>query len=37
MSVLFPEPDGPMMAVNLPASNCTVTPSSARTSLSPPP
>ena len=33
--VLLPEPDGPMIAVNLPASKATVTPSRARTSLSP--
>lgn len=37
ISVLLPEPEGPMMAVKRPASNDTVTPSSARTSLSPPP
>ena len=33
----FPEPEGPMIAVNLPASNDTVTPSSARTWASPMP
>jgi hypothetical protein len=33
----FPEPLGPMMAVNLPFSKLTSTPSSARTSLSPDP
>ena len=37
ISVLLPEPEGPMMAVNLPASKATVTPSRARTSLSPMP
>ena len=37
ISVLLPEPDGPMIAVNLPASNAIVTPSRARTSLSPMP
>ena len=37
ISVLLPEPDGPMMAVNCPASKATVTPSRARTSLSPMP
>src|SRR4051812_29027048 len=31
----LPEPDGPMMAVNSPAGNTTVTPSSARTSVWP--
>ncbi len=36
-SVLLPEPDGPMIAVNRWASNPTVTPSSARTSVSPTP
>src|SRR6478736_1156806 len=35
ISVLLPEPDGPMIAVNLLRSNATVTPSRARTSLSP--
>ena len=37
ISVLLPEPDGPMMAVNCSAWNATVTPSRARTSLSPMP
>src|SRR3954462_11435483 len=37
ISVLLPDPDGPMIAVKRPLSNCTVTPSRARTSLSPPP
>ncbi len=32
-SVDFPDPDGPMMAVNRDASNATETPSSARTSV----
>jgi hypothetical protein len=36
-SVDLPEPDGPMMAVNLPVSNDTVTPSSALTCASPVP
>jgi hypothetical protein len=31
----FPEPDGPMIAVNRAASNPTVTPSRARTSVAP--
>ena len=35
ISVDLPEPDGPMIAVNLPASKATVTPSRARTSVSP--
>ena len=29
----FPDPDGPMIAVNRPCSNATVTPSRARTSV----
>jgi hypothetical protein len=33
----LPEPDGPMMAVNAPDANSTVTPSRARTSFSPVP
>ena len=37
MSVLLPEPDGPMMAVNCWAGNDTVTPASAWTSVSPDP
>ena len=37
MSVDFPEPDGPMMAVNRPFSKLTLTSSRARTSLSPDP
>ena len=35
ISVDLPEPDGPMMAVKWPAAKSTVTPSSARTSVSP--
>jgi hypothetical protein len=31
----FPDPDGPMIAVNWPCSNATVTPSRARTSVWP--
>jgi hypothetical protein len=34
-SVDFPEPDGPIMALNRAVSNATVTPSSARTSVEP--
>ncbi len=34
MSVDFPEPDGPMIAVKAPAAKSIVTPSRARTSLS---
>ena len=37
ISVDLPEPDGPMMAVHRPFANPTVTPSRARTSLSPEP
>ncbi len=37
MRVDLPEPDGPMMAVKRPLSKATVTPSRARTSLSPDP
>ena len=37
ISVDLPEPDGPMIAVNLLGSNATVTPSRATTSLSPTP
>ena len=36
-SVDFPDPDGPMIAVNRPRSNPMVTPSRARTSVSPAP
>ena len=36
-SVDLPEPDGPMIAVNLPVSNDMVTPSRARTWASPMP
>ena len=35
MNVDFPEPDGPMTARNSPGSTLIVTPSSARTSVSP--
>ena len=34
-SVDLPDPDGPMMAVNSPVGNATVTPSRARTSVTP--
>ena len=37
ISVDLPEPDGPMIAVKRPAGNSTVTPSSARTAVSPAP
>ncbi len=37
ISVDFPEPDGPMIALKPPAANATLTPSSARTSASPSP
>ncbi len=37
MSVDLPDPDGPMMAVNRPRSKPTVTPSRARTAVSPEP
>ena len=37
MSVDLPEPDGPMMALNLPFSKVMSTPSRARTSVSPDP
>ena len=37
MSVDFPEPDGPMIAVRRPRSNSTVTSSSAATAASPTP
>ena len=37
MSVDLPEPDGPMIAVNSPRRMPTLTPSSARTVLSPVP
>ena len=37
ISVDLPEPDGPMMAVNRPLGNPTVTPSSAWTAASPSP
>jgi hypothetical protein len=37
MSVDFPEPDGPMIAVNSPAAKATVTPLRARTAVSPDP
>ena len=37
MSVDLPEPDGPMIAVNRPAANSTVTSSMARTAVSPEP
>ncbi len=35
MNVDFPEPEGPMTARNSPRSTCSVTPSRARTSVSP--
>jgi hypothetical protein len=35
MSVDLPEPEGPMIAVNLPAAKPTLTPSRARTAVSP--
>ena len=37
ISVDFPEPDGPMMAVNWPAGKDSVTPASACTAVSPSP
>jgi hypothetical protein len=37
MSVDLPDPDGPMIAVNSPVRNRTVTPSSARTVVPPEP
>ena len=37
ISVDLPEPDGPMIAVNWPRAKSTVTPSRARTSVSPSP
>ena len=37
MSVLLPEPDGPMMAANRPTSKSTVTPAKAFTAVSPEP
>ena len=37
MRVDLPDPDGPMIAVNPPAANATVTSSRARTSVSPDP
>ena len=37
MSVDFPEPDGPMMALKRPRSKPTVTPASAFTAASPSP
>jgi hypothetical protein len=37
MSVDLPDPDGPMMAVNPPVSNAMLTPSRARTAVSPSP
>jgi hypothetical protein len=37
MRVLFPDPEGPMIAVNFWTGNDTVTPFSARTSASPVP
>ena len=37
MSVDLPDPEGPMIAVNLPAGNARVTPSRARISASPVP
>ena len=37
MSVDFPDPDGPMIAVYRPVGNSTVTPSRARTAVAPEP